>query len=79
MDHSSDGHHPVAGIYPITLDVTKNASAAYLRATFDWHIDGCTPVGDECPQKATVLSAVRRSPNAAARPNSPTPMPPMTR
>ncbi|MCV7259415.1 TauD/TfdA dioxygenase family protein [Mycobacterium shimoidei] len=59
VDHSSDGHHPVAGIYPITLDVTKNASAAYLRATFDWHIDGCTPVGDECPQKATVLSAVR--------------------
>ncbi|PQE00159.1 taurine catabolism dioxygenase TauD [Mycobacterium sp. EPG1] len=59
VDHSSDGHHPVAGIYPITLDKTKNASAAYLRATFDWHIDGCTPTGDECPQKATVLSAVQ--------------------
>src|ERR1700739_4431088 len=59
VDHSSDGHHPVAGIYPITLDPSKNASAAYLRATFDWHIDGCTPVGDEFPQKATVLSAVR--------------------
>jgi alpha-ketoglutarate-dependent sulfate ester dioxygenase len=58
VDHSSDGHHPVAGIYPITLDPSKNASAAYLRATFDWHIDGCTPIGDECPQKATVLSAV---------------------
>jgi alpha-ketoglutarate-dependent sulfate ester dioxygenase len=58
VDHSSDGHHPVPGIYPITLDVSKNSSAAYLRATFDWHIDGCTPVGDECPQKATVLSAV---------------------
>jgi alpha-ketoglutarate-dependent taurine dioxygenase len=58
VDHSSDGHHPVAGIYPITLDPSKNASAAYLRATFAWHIDGCTPVGDECPQKATVLSAV---------------------
>ncbi len=58
VDHSSDGHHPVAGIYPITLDPSKNSSAAYLRATFDWHIDGCTPTGDECPQKATVLSAV---------------------
>src|ERR1700742_2372585 len=53
-----DGHPPVAGIYPITLDPSKNASAAYLRATFAWHIDGCTPVGDECPQKAPVLYAV---------------------
>lgn len=57
IDHSSDGHHPVAGIYPVTLDKSKNSSAAYLRATFDWHIDGCTPTGDEYPQKATVLSA----------------------
>lgn len=57
VDHSADGHHPVAGIYPVTLDKSKNASAAYLRATFDWHIDGCTPTNDECPQKATVLSA----------------------
>src|SRR5947209_1083536 len=59
VDHSSDGHHPVAGIYPITLDPSKNSSAAYLKATFDWHIDGCTPLGDECPQKATVLSAIQ--------------------
>jgi len=60
IDHSSDGHHPVAGIYPITLDRSKNASAEYLKATFDWHIDGCTPINDdECPQKATVLSAVQ--------------------
>ncbi|MDT5013073.1 MAG: hypothetical protein QOH57_4690 [Mycobacterium sp.] len=58
IDYSSDGHHPVSGIYPITLDASKNSSAAYLRATFDWHIDGCTPVNDEFPQKATVLSAV---------------------
>src|SRR5690242_13016416 len=57
VDHSSDGHHPVPGIYPITLDTSKNSSAAYLRATFDWHIDGCTPMNDEVPQKATVLSA----------------------
>jgi len=54
----ADGHHPVPGIYRVTLDTSKNSSAAYLRATFDWHIDGCTPVGDECPQKATVLSAL---------------------
>ena len=59
VDHSSDGHHPVAGIYPITLDKSKNSSADYLRATFDWHIDGCTPPEDECPQMATVLSAVQ--------------------
>jgi alpha-ketoglutarate-dependent taurine dioxygenase len=59
VDHSSDGHHPVAGIYPITLDKSKNSSAAYLRATFDWHIDGCTPMGDEYPQMATVLSAIQ--------------------
>ena len=59
VDHSSDGHHPVAGIYPITLDTSKNSSAPYLRATFDWHIDGCTPVGNECPQRATILSAVQ--------------------
>jgi alpha-ketoglutarate-dependent taurine dioxygenase len=57
VDHSADGHHPVAGIYPVTLDKSKNSSAAFLRATFDWHIDGCTPTNDECPQKATVLSA----------------------
>src|SRR6478672_3291670 len=59
VDFSADGQHPVPGIYPITLDQSKNASAAYLKATFDWHIDGCTPLGDECPQKATVLSAVQ--------------------
>lgn len=59
VDHSSDGHHPVAGIYPVTLDATKNASAAFLRATFEWHIDGCTPLHGECPQKATVLTARR--------------------
>lgn len=59
IDHSSDGHHPVAGIYPVTLDKSKNSSAAYLRATFDWHIDGCTPTRDEYPQMATVLSALQ--------------------
>ena len=57
IDHSSDGHHSVAGIYPVTLDKSKNSSADYLRATFDWHIDGCTPVEDTFPQMATVLSA----------------------
>jgi len=57
VDRSSDGRHPVSGIYPITMDKTKNASADYLRAAFLWHIDGCTPTNDECPQKATLLSA----------------------
>lgn len=59
VDHSADGRHPVPGIYPITLDTSKNAQAAYLKATFDWHIDGCTPTNDDCPQRATVLSAVQ--------------------
>jgi alpha-ketoglutarate-dependent taurine dioxygenase len=53
----SAGHHPVPGIFRVTLDTTKNAAADYLHATFHWHIDGCTPEGDECPQMATLLSA----------------------
>lgn len=57
VDRSADGRHPVSGIYPITMDKSKNASADYLRAAFLWHIDGCTPTNDECPQMATVLSA----------------------
>ncbi|MQY29239.1 TauD/TfdA dioxygenase family protein [Nocardia aurantia] len=54
---TSPGHHPVSGIYRVSLDTAKNSSASYLRATFDWHIDGCTPEDDAYPQKATVLSA----------------------
>jgi len=53
----SAGHHPVPGIYLVTLDSSKNPSAEYLHGTFHWHIDGCTPDGDECPQMATLLSA----------------------
>jgi len=49
---------PIPGIMRVTLDRSKNASAPYLKGTFFWHIDGCTPDGDECPQKATILSAV---------------------
>ena len=51
------GHHPVEGIYLVTLDTSKNPMADYLRGTFDWHIDGCTPLGDENPEMATVLTA----------------------
>ncbi|GAA3207492.1 TauD/TfdA family dioxygenase [Actinocorallia longicatena] len=54
---TSPGHHEVAGIYRVSLDTAKNSAAAYLRATFDWHIDGCTPEDETCPQKATVLTA----------------------
>jgi alpha-ketoglutarate-dependent taurine dioxygenase len=54
----SNGNHAVEGIYRVSLDPTTNPrSAAYLRGTFAWHVDGCTPDGDECPQMATVLSA----------------------
>jgi alpha-ketoglutarate-dependent taurine dioxygenase len=51
------GHHPVPGIYRVTLDTSKNANADYLRGTFVWHIDGCTPLDDEPPLKATLLTA----------------------
>ncbi|MFC8526131.1 TauD/TfdA dioxygenase family protein [Nocardia sp. NPDC057227] len=54
---TSPGHHPVDGIYRVSLDTAKNSSASYLRATFDWHIDGCTPEDDAYPQMATMLSA----------------------
>jgi alpha-ketoglutarate-dependent taurine dioxygenase len=53
----SEGHHPVTGIYRVTLDTSKNSSAEYLLGTFDWHIDGCTPLHGEPPQMATVLTA----------------------
>jgi alpha-ketoglutarate-dependent taurine dioxygenase len=53
----SQGHHRVLGIYRVTRDVAKNASAEYLKGTFHWHIDGCTPLHGEPPQKATLLSA----------------------
>ncbi|HKY14278.1 MAG TPA: TauD/TfdA family dioxygenase [Microthrixaceae bacterium] len=46
------GEHPE--IFRVTLDPAKNRAAAYLRGTFDWHIDGCT---DEVPIMATMLSA----------------------
>jgi alpha-ketoglutarate-dependent taurine dioxygenase len=53
----TEGHHEVPGIFVVSLDKKKTASAEYLHGTFHWHIDGCTPNGDECPQMATVLSA----------------------
>jgi alpha-ketoglutarate-dependent taurine dioxygenase len=46
------GEHPE--IFRVTLDPSKNPAAAYLRGTFDWHIDGCT---DDVPIMATLLSA----------------------
>jgi len=46
------GEHPE--IFLVTLDPTRNPIAAYLRGTFDWHIDGCT---DDIPIMATMLSA----------------------
>ena len=46
------GAHPE--IFRVTLDPAKNPAAAYLRGTFDWHIDGCT---DDVPIMATLLSA----------------------
>ena len=53
----SEGHHHVPGIYRVTRDAEKNSAAEYLKGTFHWHIDGCTPLHGEPPQKATLLSA----------------------
>lgn len=41
-------------IFVVTLDTSKNRSAAYLKGTFDWHIDGMT---EDIPIMATLLSA----------------------
>lgn len=48
------GSGPRPEIFRVTLDPAKNRAAAYLRGTFDWHIDGCT---DDIPIMATLLSA----------------------
>ena len=56
IDYSADGD-PIPGVMRVTLDRSKSAHAPYLKGTLFWHIDGCTPAGDECPQMATVLSA----------------------
>jgi len=41
-------------IFNVTLDPTKSSTAAYLRGTVYWHIDGAQ---DDVPSKATMLSA----------------------
>jgi alpha-ketoglutarate-dependent taurine dioxygenase len=41
-------------IFNVTLDPTKSSTAAYLRGTIYWHIDGAQ---DDVPSKATMLSA----------------------
>jgi alpha-ketoglutarate-dependent taurine dioxygenase len=43
-----------AEIFRVTLDPAKNKAAAYLKGTFDWHIDGLT---EDVPIMATLLSA----------------------
>lgn len=46
------GGHPE--IFRVTLDPAKNRAAAYLKGTFEWHIDGAT---EDIPIMATLLSA----------------------
>lgn len=41
-------------MFRVTLDPKKNPSAAYLKGTFTWHIDGMT---EDIPIMATLLSA----------------------
>ena len=47
----------IPGVIKISLDPAVNSRAEILKATFDWHIDGCISLHDECPQMATVLTA----------------------
>jgi alpha-ketoglutarate-dependent taurine dioxygenase len=49
--------HPVEGVMRVNLDPSKTGAADYLRGNFGWHIDGCTPHGDEYPPMVTVLTA----------------------
>jgi alpha-ketoglutarate-dependent taurine dioxygenase len=48
------GHGANPEIFLVTLNPDRNPAAAYLKGTFDWHIDGCT---DDVPIMATMLSA----------------------
>ena len=43
-------------IFNVTLDPTKSSTAAYLRGTIYWHIDGAQ---DDVPSKATTLQRAR--------------------
>ncbi len=52
VERFGSGDHPE--IFRVSLDPETNPAAAYLRGTFDWHIDGCT---EDIPIMATVLSA----------------------
>jgi alpha-ketoglutarate-dependent taurine dioxygenase len=50
-------NHEVDGIFRITPDRSKSASAAYFAGNFGWHIDGLTPTVDTFPPKVTMLTA----------------------
>ncbi len=52
LETLGQGEHPE--IFIVTLDPAKNRAAAYLKGTFDWHIDGMT---EDVPIMASVLSA----------------------
>lgn len=49
--------HEVEGIQRVTFDRSKTKMADYFAGNFGWHIDGCTPHGDEYPPMATMLTA----------------------
>ena len=49
--------HEVDGIFRVTFDRAKTATADYFVGNFGWHIDGCTPNNDAYPPMVTMLSA----------------------
>jgi len=46
----------IPGVQVISVDPARSAQAAYLRGTFDWHVDGTTTKNSP-PNKATFLTA----------------------
>jgi len=57
VDYSGD-NHTVPGIYRVTRDKAKSSTAEHMKGTFVWHIDGCTPLHGEAPQRATLLTSL---------------------
>jgi len=55
-------------IFNVTLDPTKSSTAAYLRGTVYWHIDGAQ---DDVPSKGDDAQRARDRPPPEARPSLP--------
>ncbi len=80
IDRSADGHHPVPGIYPITLGQDRRTPGGRISARRP--STGISTVARRRPMNARRRPRCcrrSRSPPAAGRPSSRTPMPPTRR